>query len=144
MALREGSPHALEGSIPRADTTALACCVRRARMRQMGTFFVDFPGVCKHFGWSADKVCGPCAVALRRDVAEENCCYDHPLGSPLHKTPMVNGKPFVTKHHWDALVKKGLVKYPDELKEERKSGKKPPGQARKVGNVMVYPARHFA
>lgn len=74
---------------------------------------------------------------------ESNCCFGHPSGSPLHKAPTYQGKPFVAKEHEKELVRLGFTTVQKQLKAEMKDKAKPPGQPKRVGTALVYPARHF-
>jgi hypothetical protein len=56
---------------------------------------------------------------------------------------MAEGKPFNLNDHRKTLMDLGLTKPRDELKAEAAAGQKPPGQPKKVGSTLVYPARHF-
>jgi hypothetical protein len=106
-----------------------------------GSVHVDWPGVCKRFNWDPAKVCGPTTMAAVDPAhREENCCYGHAAGCDKHKQPMAKGKLFVLVDHKAELVKAGLTTFHDELR----SGKKPPGTPKTVGDVVIYPARHFA
>jgi hypothetical protein len=107
-----------------------------------GPFYVDFPGICQHFGWDKTKLCGPTIMAVG-GWPEGNCCYDHPAGCALHNVPKVGGKPFKLTDHKAELQKLGLTVHRKELKEMCKAGGKPNGTPRKVGNTLVYPAPHF-
>ena len=75
---------------------------------------------------------------------EKKCCLGHPVGSPLHKQMTYKGKPFFAKDHEKEFTQLGFTMKRDELAQEIASGAKPPGQPKKVGNVLVYPTRHFA
>ena len=108
-----------------------------------GAIYVNFPGVCKHFGWNPTKLCGPTVMAMGASP-EGNCCFFHPPGCALHNKPKVNGKPFVLSDHKAKLEELGLAGYKAELAELRKTGGKPPGTPRKIGKAMVYPVPHFA
>ena len=111
----------------------------------IGTVYVNWPGVCKHFGWDPAKLCGPVIMAMSDDDAkrEANCCWGHPQGHASHKAPQVDGKPFRLTDHKAKLTEKGLTVVRDELKAAAKAGKPPSGQPTKVGATLVYPARHF-
>ena len=107
-----------------------------------GTVYVDFPAVCKHFGWDPTKVCGP-VVMSAGDNPEGNCPYDHPAGCALHHMPKVKGKPFKLADYKAKLQELGLTVVKPELQAMRKAGKKPSGSPRKVGNALIYPTPHF-
>lgn len=76
--------------------------------------------------------------------AEDNCCFGHAHGSTVHSKPQYKGKPFEAQEHREELERLGFTSVRDELKAEAKANKKPPGQPKKVGVALVYPARHFA
>ena len=75
---------------------------------------------------------------------EGNCIFGHPKGCKAHTPDLVKGKPFKAIEHKEELVDLGLTVRRPELAADAKTGKKPPGQPKKVGSVLVYPARHFA
>lgn len=103
---------------------------------------VNWPEVCKHFGWSSD-MCGPVAMAMDRDTAESHCCYGHTAGCTAHKQPLAGGVPFKLADHRAELMKLGLTRVPEELKADAKAKKKPPGTPKMTNGVPIYPARHF-
>ena len=108
-----------------------------------GNVAVDWPGVCKHFGWDASKLCGPCCMAFSREKADENCPWGHPAGDPRHTPPKVDGKPFELRDHQKKLVEAKLtVPNVKELREDVARGK-PPGKPKQIGDTLVYPQRHF-
>jgi hypothetical protein len=61
----------------------------------------------------------------------------------MHRRPVINGKPFHLDDYKEQFTKLGLTKFCPELKEEARLSKNPPGTPKKVGNTLVYPARHF-
>ena len=103
---------------------------------------MDFPKICGHYGWDEHTLCGPVTMAFCQN-RESNCCFGHPSGSPLHKAPTYQGKPFVAKEHEKELVRLGFTTVQKQLKAEMKDKAKPPGQPKRVGTALVYPARHF-
>ena len=103
---------------------------------------VDWPAICRKYGWNPKALCGPVIMATNSDKAEEYCVSGHSKGCQAHKAPMVNGKPFRLADHRDELLREKLTVAHPQLAEER--GKKPPGTPKKVGSMTVYPARHFA
>ena len=109
-----------------------------------GTIYCRWPKICEHFGWDASKLCGPACMALMPEMADDNCCYGCPPGSPRHKPPPVAGKPFALSEHREELKKLGLTTSHQELKQKPFEHKKPPGQPIKQNGVMVYPVPHFA
>ena len=110
--------------------------------KNAGTVHVDWPGVCKHFGWSTD-VCGPVAMAFDRKSAETHCCYGHAAGCQAHKQQLAEGAPFELKDHREKLNELGLTGVKDELKADAKAKKKPPGTPKMTRGHPIYPARHF-
>ena len=108
-----------------------------------GMVYYAWPGICKHFGWDAAKLCGPTTMA-RNGFPEGLCCFGHPKGSPLHNTPKVAGKPFAIGPHYKELQKLNLVGFRPELKAMKEGTGKPEGAPRKIGHAMVYPVPHFA
>ena len=133
----------------RVGTRACNCTVPAARgalTRSVpvlaGKHFVEWKGVCSHFGWDKARLCGPVTMALSGGAG--NCPYGHEANSPMHNTPKVNGAPFKLQQHAAALKQAGLLTTPKELESERAQGKPPPGQAKKVNGTLVFPARHFA
>ena len=76
--------------------------------------------------------------------AESNCCFGHASGSAMHTKPQYKGKAFEAQEHREELEQMGLTSVQEALKAEAKANKKPPGQPKKVGVALVYPARHFA
>lgn len=110
-----------------------------------GNVYVDWIGICTHFGWNPKELCGPVIVAYDAATAESHCPGGHASGSKAFQRPMVKGKPFNIANHKDELQKLGLCGFQAELKAEREAGKPPPGNPKKVNGVNVYPARrHFA
>ena len=107
-----------------------------------GKHYVNWKGVCNHFGWDKARLCGPVTMALTGGAA--NCPHGHSANSPMHNTPKVSGAPFKLQQHAAALKQAGLLTTPKELESERAQGKPPPGQAKKVNGTLVFPARHFA
>ena len=91
----------------------------------------------------AAKLCGPVIVA-RGGFPEGNCCYGHPLGSPLHKPPIVAGKPFAINDHHKKLMELGMVGTKSELVAMAEAKGTPSGTPRKIGHALVYPVPHFA
>ena len=110
-----------------------------------GYIWVNFPEICKLYGWDQASVCGPVALGANEDHSknEKNCCNNHPSGCAKHKQQLVRGVPFKLSKHKDELVKKGLTVFRQELKDEVQGGRTPPGQPKKVNGALVYPARHF-
>ena len=104
---------------------------------------MDFPAICKHFGWDRTKLCGPVTMAFCKNP-EENCCFGHSPGSSAHTKPLVRGKAFNPQEHREELEKMGLPAVQEALKAEGKANAKPPGQPKRVNGAVVYPARHFA
>ena len=101
--------------------------------------------MCKHYGWDAKKLCGPVVMAYDLGGKEGNCNNEkHSLGCAHHLQPFVGGKPFASIDHRDELAKLKLCWEPPELARDHKANKKPPGSAKLVDGVLVYPARHFA
>ena len=117
---------------------------RRTRVLAAGAFGVDFPGICKKYGWDAKKLCGPCVCAMGNDP-EAYCPeeWNHARGCAAHKPPAVNGKPFKFYDHLDELTKEGLTSRGEGLVKMRKEHKKPPGTPKDVRGLKVYPAWHF-
>ena len=105
---------------------------------------VDWPAICKKFGWNESELCGPVAMAAGPGDRERNCCSNHPKGCKAHVQPKVNGKPFKLGEYRDELRKLGLTTQHPKMAEECQAGQKPPGQPTKVGGATVYPARNFA
>ena len=109
-----------------------------------GTWYVDWPGVCKEMGWDAAKLCGPVIMHTGLfAVREGNCCFFHPKGSSLHDPPMVNGKRFAMADFQERLQTKGLTVRKKELVAMSKKGGKPQGTPRQIGKALVYPTPHF-
>ena len=104
---------------------------------------MDWPKVCKHLGIDPTKYCGPVAMAAG-SWPEGNCCFGHPKGSALHKKPIVHGKPFRLEDHRAELEKLGLSMVKPELIAKRKAGEMPDGEARRIGQALVFPRPHFA
>lgn len=134
---------------PKAGGVGSAVEAKRIFMYDDGTFsigalHVDWPGVCKHFGWDREKLCGPCVMAVNADTCDTHCPADHPAGCAQHRAKL-KGKPFaMTKERQEELNKLGLTVVREQLKEERRTGAKPPGTPKTQGKMLVYPARHFA
>lgn len=114
------------------------------RMTLAGNRLIHWPAICTHFGWDASKLCGPKVVAFKDGPA--HCCYGHGAKHPIHsQQPKVNAKPFDMQEHLEALEAKGLVTTHDELRQDRKADRPPPGKATKNKHgASIYPARHFA
>ena len=108
-----------------------------------GQQHIDWLGVCKKFGWDAKKLCGPVIMGMGKNI-EWNCPCGHELGDPAHKRPEVKGKTFRAEDYKEELEKAGLVKRCQELVDDRKTRKPPPGTPKMVGGAKVYPMRHFA
>ena len=102
----------------------------------------NWPGICAKYNLDASKICGPTAVG-RAHNGEGNCCYAHAAGCDLHKC-LINGQRFDFDKAKNALMKANLIQTRPELKEERDQNKNPPGTPQKQGQVLIYPARHFA
>ena len=107
-----------------------------------GPYLVDFPAICKHLNWDKSKLCGPVVCSLSTP-AEKDCPYGHEKGCAAHK-PMLNGKPFKMQEHLAKFTELGFSKKHNALAKEKAENRKPPGQAKKVNGVLVWPARHFA
>ena len=101
-----------------------------------------WPAICKHFNLDPAKLCGPVIVA-RTGFPEGNCCFGHPLGSPLHKSPTVASKPFAIADHHTKLKELGLVGTKSELVAMVEAKGTPSGTPKKIGQALVYPAPHF-
>jgi hypothetical protein len=108
-----------------------------ATQAHAGTIFVRWPDIGKKYGWDSEALCGPTVMAAGNTP---NC--DGQCGKS-HKAPLVGGKPFKLADHRETLVAEGLTKVQAKLQEEARARAKPPGQPKKIGNIMVYPARHF-
>jgi hypothetical protein len=106
-----------------------------------GAYLVDWPGICKLLGMDP-KLSGPAILGVGNDP-NANCPWGHKKGGPMHRRPTINGKPFHLDDYKEQFNKLGLTKFCPELKEEVRLNKKPPGTPKKVGNTLVYPARHF-
>ena len=106
---------------------------------------MDWKKQCHIIGINPDEYCGPYVNAVGSvDFPAANCCYNHALKSPLHKQPLVKGKPFRLADYKEEFQKAKVSFRPKELKEEFKAGKPPPGNPKTINGVKVYPARHFA
>ena len=98
---------------------------------------VDWPGVCKHFGWDPKKLHGPWVMAptLRGDYRAPDSW----------KRPTVDGKPFFAKSYADQLQKAGLLKV---QAKPPGGGKRPRGEGQRGGNKKGGAAadkqQHFA
>ena len=119
-----------------ADPMRLTC-------PRAGNYYVDWAGVCKHFGWNPKELCGPVAMSFNASAAETHCPGGHTAGCKAHQPPKVKGKPFKLAEHKDELQKLGLSVFQQQLKDEREAGKPPPGKPTKVKGQDVYPARLF-
>ena len=108
-----------------------------------GNFYVDWIGVCKHFGWSPKELCGPVIMAFNAAEAEAHCPGGYASGSKAFQRPQVKGKTFNLSNHKAELQKLGLCGFQADLKAEREAGKPPPGNPKKVNGVNLFPARHF-
>ena len=62
----------------------------------------------------------------------------------MHQAPKVAGREFRMADHIHELESKGLILRPPELAAEVAAKKPPPGVPKKVGDALIYPARHFA
>ena len=105
---------------------------------------MDWPKICAKMGWKPADLCGPVTMAFNADARDGMCCYGHKANSPAHKTPLVNGKPFYIGDYREEFEKEGLTKAVKQLEDDAKAGRKPPGPTKKIGGVLIYPARHFA
>ena len=74
---------------------------------------------------------------------EGNCPFGHPKNSPLHKPPIVEGKPFKMADFAARFERLGLTGRKQELAAMNKAGDKPKGVPRKIGKTLVYPVPHF-
>ena len=108
-----------------------------------GAYLVDWPGVCKHFGWERSKLCGPVIMGVNPQTAHRNCPAGHPEKCSAHEPPMVNGKPFALVDHRKQLVEAGLTTYREKLKAMQAKKGKPSGKPTKTGALTIYPAPHF-
>jgi hypothetical protein len=105
----------------------------------IGTVWVDWPGVCKHFGWDPKLYCG--TVVMSSSTSPEKACGQ---GCAKHVWPKVDGKTFRLEDHRETLIRKGLTSVKKELQDDKRANKPPPGVPKKVGAALIYPARHFA
>ena len=105
----------------------------------VGTVWVNWPEVCKHFSWDPKLYCGP--VVMSGSSSPERACGH---GCAKHVWPKVNGQTFKLEDHRDELNRLGLTGVKKELQDDKKANKPPPGVPKKVGTALVYPARHFA
>ena len=70
-----------------ADPMRLTC-------PRAGNYYVDWAGVCKHFGWNPKELCGPVVMSFNASAAETHCPGGHTAGCKAHQPPKVKGKPF--------------------------------------------------
>ena len=106
-------------------------------------YMVDWPGICKHFGWRDHKaLCGPTIMSMSPNP-ENSCIWGHAKGCAAHQKPKVDGKPFRLQDHRQQLAQLGLTKVCVELQSQAQAGKKPSGNPKMVGSTPVYPTPHF-
>ena len=91
---------------------------------------INWPGVCKKYGWDPDQLCGPVIMGLGQNP-EGNCCWGHSKGCKAHQRPQVSGSAFDPKLAGPALMKAGLSGRKEELVAMLKAGKGRPASPRR-------------
>jgi hypothetical protein len=82
-------------------------------------------------------------MAYNSTKREGNCPWGHAAGCAKHGLPILKGKAFALTDYAKELTDLGLTKRRKELEKDVERGH-PPGTPKKVGDTLVYPARHFA
>jgi hypothetical protein len=151
-----GGPAAGAPPPPATGKVGSLVTARKVFMYENGThsyknWHVNWSGIGDLFGFDASQYCGPAVgfmadeVTWKRD-APKMCPHGgkHAWNAACHQRPMVDGKPFSAKDLSAKIKEAGLATKPDALKGAVDDPNfKPPGDAKTVDGVKVYPNLHF-
>ncbi|KAL3901645.1 MAG: hypothetical protein SGPRY_012250 [Prymnesium sp.] len=105
----------------------------------MKTRLFNWKGICEHYGWDHEKLCGPVTMTFAKGENREKFCVDlkHRRGCSEHKLPKLQGKPFDPAERSKDLTDLKLITQPSELKEGIKSTFRPRGETKNWGGKLL-------